>query len=62
MLQPMALQKVGHDWMTEQQYIRMEFREMVLMNPFARQQRRHRHSKQTYGHSGGRRGWDELRE
>ena len=33
---------------------------MVLMNLFAGQEYRHR--KQTCGHSGGRRGWDELRE
>ena len=61
MLQSMGLQRVGQDWMTEQ-YIRMESREMILMYPFARQQRRHRHSEQIYGQSGGRRGWDELRE
>ena len=35
---------------------------MVLMNLFAGQQWRRRHTKQTCGHSGGRRGWDELRE
>ena len=34
----------------------MEYRKMVL---FAGQEKRHR--GQTYGHSGGRRGWDELR-
>ena len=26
------------------------------------QQRRYRHKEQTFGHSGGRRGWDNLRE
>ena len=30
-----GLQRVGHDWMTEQQYIHMESREMIVMNPFA---------------------------
>ena len=30
----------------------MESRKMVLMNPFARQQWRCRHSKQTSGHGG----------
>ena len=39
----------------------MESRKMILMNQSAGQQRRHRHREQTYGHSGGRRGWDELR-
>ena len=37
-------------------------REMVLMNPFAGQEQRHRHPEQTCGHRGGRRGWAELRE
>ena len=32
------------------------------MKLFAGQQKRHRHKEQTCGHSGGRRGWDELRE
>ena len=35
---------------------------MVLMNVSAGQQGRCRHRKQTCGHSGGRRGRDELRE
>ena len=35
---------------------------MVLMNPFAGQQWRHRHREQTCGPSWGRRGWDEWRE
>ena len=39
----------------------MEFRKMVLINLFAEQKMRHRQREQTYGHSGGRRGWDELR-
>ena len=39
-----------------------ESRKMVLMNLFAGQQWRCRHRKQTCGHSGGKKGWDELRE
>ena len=35
---------------------------VVLMNLSVGQQQRHRHREQTCGHSGGRRGWDELRE
>ena len=35
---------------------------MVLMNLFAEQHWRHRHREQTCRHSGGRRGWDGLRE
>ena len=39
----------------------MESRKMVLMNLYAGQQQKYRHREQTYGHSGGRRGWNELR-
>ena len=35
---------------------------MILMNMFAGKQWRGRHREQTSGHSGGRRGWDGLRE
>ena len=38
----------------------MESRKRVLMSLFAEQQWRHRHRKQTWGHSWERRGWDEL--
>ena len=34
---------------------------MILMTPCAGQERRHRHKGQTFQHSGGRRGWDDLR-
>ena len=40
----------------------MEFRKMVLMILHAEQQRRRRHKEQTFGFSGRRQGWDELRE
>ena len=40
----------------------MESRKMVELSPCAGQQQRRRHREQTCGHSGGRRGWDELRE
>ena len=45
-------------------HVYMEYRKMVLMNLFARQQWRHRHREQTYGHGvqGGRREWDVRRE
>ena len=39
----------------------MEYRKMLLMIVCAGQQRRHRHKEQTFGHSGGRRGWGGLR-
>ena len=40
----------------------MKSRKTVLMNLRAGQEQRHRHREQTYGHSRGRSGWDELRE
>ena len=42
----------------------MEFRKMVVMNLFAKQQWRYRYREQTYGHGqgGGRTGRDEWRE
>ena len=35
---------------------------MVLMILFSGEQRRHRHNGQIFGHSGERRGWDDLKE
>ena len=43
-------------------YIYMEFRKMVTMTLYARQQKRHRCKEQTVGLWGRRRGWDDLRE
>ena len=39
----------------------MEFRKMVMMTLYARQQKRHRCKEQTVGFCGRRRGWDDLR-
>ena len=43
-------------------HIYMEFRKMVTMTLYARQQKRHRYKEQTFGLCGRRRGWDDLRE
>ena len=40
----------------------MESKKMVPMILHAGKQRNHRHKEQTSGHSGGRRGWDDVRE
>ena len=40
----------------------MEFRKMVTMTLYVRQQKRHRCKEQTVGLCGRRRGWDDLRE
>ena len=40
----------------------IEFRKMVTMTLYARQQKRHRCIEQTFGLCGRRRGWDDLRE
>ena len=40
----------------------MEFRKMVTMTLYVRQQKRHRCKEQTFGLCGKREGWDDLRE
>ena len=40
----------------------MEFRKMVTMTLYARQQKRHRSKEQTFGLHERSRGWDDLRE
>lgn len=40
----------------------MEFRKMVTVTLYVRQQKRHRWKEQTFGLCGRRRGWDDLRE
>ena len=42
--------------------IYMEFRKMVMMILYARQQKRHRCKEQTFGLCGRRQGWDDLRK
>ena len=43
-------------------HIYMEFRKMVTMTLYARQQKRHRYKEQTFGLYGRRQGWDDLKE
>ena len=40
----------------------MEFRKMVMITLYARQQKRHRYKEQTFGLCGRKQGWDDLRE
>ena len=40
----------------------MEFKKMVTMTIYARQQKRHRCKEQSFGLCGRNRGWDDLRE
>ena len=44
------------------EHIYMEFRKMVTMTLYARQQKRHRCKEQTFGLCGRRRQWDNMRE
>ena len=44
------------------QYRYMEFRKMVTMTLYARQQKRHRCIEQSFGLCGRGRGWDDLGE
>ena len=60
-IQSEVSQKEKHQysiWM----HIYMEFRKMVMMTLYARQQERHRCKEQTFELCGRRRGWDDLRE
>ena len=43
-------------------YIYMEFRSMVIMTLYTRQQKRHGCKEQTCGLCGRRQGWDDLGE
>ena len=43
-------------------HIHMEFRKMVTMTLYTRQQKRHRCKEETFGLCGRRRGWGDLRE
>ena len=43
-------------------YCILEFRKMVTMTLYVRQQKRHRRIEQSFGLCGRRRGWDDLRE
>ena len=54
----MGSQRVGHDWVTELNWITfMECRKIVLMNLFAEQEERHKHKELRCGHRRGRGVW-----
>ena len=40
----------------------MEFRKIVMMTLYTRQQKRYRYKEQTFELCGKKQGWDELRE
>ena len=40
----------------------MEFKKMVMITLYAGQKKRHRYIEQTFGLSGRRQEWDDLRE
>ena len=53
-------QKEKHQYSILMHY--MEFRKMVTMTLYVRQQKRHRYKEQTFGLCGKRRGWDDLKK
>ena len=63
-LEPIIQSEVSQKEKTQIQYANayMEFKKMVMMTLYARQQKRHRYKEQTCGLCGRRRGWDDLRE
>ena len=60
-IQSEVSQKEKHEY-SILMHIYMEFRKMVTMTLYARQQKRHRYKEQTFGLCGRRQGWDDLRE
>ena len=64
-LEPIIRSEVGQKEKKPIQYINAyiwNFRKMIMMTLYARQQKRHRCIQQTFGLCGRRRGWDDLRE
>ena len=62
-LEPIIQSKVSEkEHNTEYKPIYMEFRKMVMMTLYMRQQKKHRYIEQTFGLCGRRRGWDDLRD
>ena len=59
-IQSEVSQKEKHQYSILTQY--MEFRKMVMIILYARQQKRHRCIEQTFGLCGRGRGWDDLGE
>ena len=62
-LEPIIQSEVSQKEKTPIQYANayMEFKKMVMMTLYARQQKSHRCKEQTFGLC-GRQGWDDLRE
>ena len=63
-LEPIIQNEVKSERKTPIQYINIyiEFRKMVKMTLYVRQQKRHRCKEQSFGLCGKRPGWDDLRE
>ena len=63
-LEPIIQSEVSQKENTNTVYscIYIEFRKMVSMTLYARQQKRHRCKEQSFGLCGRRRGWEDLRE
>ena len=61
-IQSEVSQKEKHQYSILMHVICMEFRKMVMITLYARQQKRHRCIEQFFGLCGRRRGWDDLGE
>ena len=61
-LEPIIQSEVSQREKHQYSCIYMEFRKMVTMTLYLRQQKRHRHIKNRLLDSGRRQGWDDLRE
>ena len=60
-IQSEVSQKEKHQYSTLT-HIYMEFRKMVMITLYVKQQKRHRYVEQSFGLGGKGRGWDDLGE
>ena len=61
-IQSEVSQKEKHQYSILRHVICMEFRKMVMITLYARQQKRHRSIEQSFGLCGRGQGWDDLGE
>ena len=61
-LEPIIQREASQKEKQQYKHIYMEFRKMVTINLYARQQKRHRCIEQSFGLCGKGRGWDDLGE
>ena len=61
-LEPIIQSEVSHKEKHQYSTLYMEFRKMVTMTLYAKQQKRNKCKEQSFGLCGRKQGWDDLRE